>query len=107
MILDKEIYPKRRLYKTVANVSYDIRHPGTRDRELNGLVEALHYFGCNEGFLLTREHEETVTRDGKTVTILPLWKWLLTSRSSLVLFQSPFLQSEVPRLINLGQFPFP
>ncbi len=74
-----DLYCRTENAKTVANVSYDIGHPETRNRELNGLVEALHYFGCDEGFLLTREHEETVTHDGKTITILPLWKWLLTS----------------------------
>lgn len=65
--------------KIVANISYDIRHPGTRERELNGLVQALHYFGCEQGILLTGEHEETVTHNGKTINILPLWKWLLIS----------------------------
>jgi hypothetical protein len=29
--------------------------------------------------LNTRAVEETVREDGKTVTIMPLWKWLLTA----------------------------
>lgn len=62
----------------MANISYDLRQPETRQRELHGPVEALHYFECDQGFLLTGEHEETVTRNGKTINIMPLWKWLLT-----------------------------
>ncbi|MCF8108135.1 MAG: ATP-binding protein [Desulfohalobiaceae bacterium] len=78
---DREVdfYCRAENEKTVANISYDITHPETRKRELNGLVQALHYFGCEQGVLLTREQEETVTQDGKTINILPLWKWLLTS----------------------------
>lgn len=74
-----DFYCRQNNEKIVANVSYDIRHHETRERELNGLTEALHYFECDQGFLLTREHEETVTHNGKTINILPLWKWLLIS----------------------------
>jgi predicted AAA+ superfamily ATPase len=62
----------------IVNVSYDINRPGTRKRELNGLFEAMSYFDAKRAWLVTASHEETVDLDGKTVTILPLWKWLLT-----------------------------
>lgn len=77
---DQEVdfYCRTNNEKTVANISYDISKPETRKRELNGIVKALNYFGCGQGFLLTREHEETTTQEGKTINILPLWKWLLT-----------------------------
>lgn len=61
----------------IANISYDISRPETRKRELNGLVEALNFFGCDQGYLLTRDHEETITLKGKTILALPLWKWFL------------------------------
>jgi uncharacterized protein len=64
--------------KIVANISYDISRPETRKREINGLLEALNFFGCDQGYILTKEHEETVTLNGKTIIILPLWKWLIT-----------------------------
>ena len=35
------------------------------------------YFECDQGWLLTRSHEEAVTHDGRTISILPLWKWLV------------------------------
>lgn len=64
--------------RLIANVSFDIHDPKTRKRELGGLAEALTFFNCDQGYLLTRDHEETVNHDGKTILILPLWKWLLT-----------------------------
>ena len=63
----------------IANTSYDISSPKTRARELRGLVESLNFFNCTHGYLLTKDHEETLTIEGKKITILPLWKWLLTS----------------------------
>ncbi len=63
----------------VANVCYDINDPQTRRREINGLVKALNYFDCPQGYLLTGRHEETLRQDGKEIVILPLWKWMLAS----------------------------
>ena len=63
----------------IVNVSYTINDPKTRKRELNGLSEALTYFNCERGYILTKEHEETLSWNGKKIILLPLWKWLLTS----------------------------
>ena len=63
----------------IVNVCYDINDPKTRKRELEGLDEALSFFGCRQGYLLTRGHEETLIHGNKEIVILPLWKWLLTS----------------------------
>ncbi len=61
----------------IANISYDINDPHTRKRELDSLLAALTFFDCNLGYLLTKDHEETVVHAGKKIMILPLWKWLL------------------------------
>jgi hypothetical protein len=63
----------------IVNVCYDIHDPQTRHREISGLVEALNFFDTPQGYLVTREHEETVIQDDKKIRILPLWKWLLTN----------------------------
>ncbi len=63
----------------IANVCFDLHDSQTRKREINGLVEALTFFHWGQGYILTREHEETLVIDGKKIEILPLWKWLLTS----------------------------
>jgi uncharacterized protein len=63
--------------RIIVNVCLDLHAPDTRKRELNGLSEALAYFDCDQGWLLTRSHEETVIHNGRTITMLPLWKWLV------------------------------
>lgn len=63
---------------SVVNVCIDMALPETRKRELNGLAEALHYFDRKTGYIVTRNQEETLTHNGKTIVILPMWKWLLT-----------------------------
>lgn len=61
----------------VANISYDIRDPQTRKREINGIVAALRFFGCTRGYIVTKDQEETLTQDEKEIVVLPMWKWLL------------------------------
>ena len=63
----------------IANVCYNIDAPKTRKRELDGLEEALTFFNCPLGYILTRDHEETVSNGERRIIMLPLWKWLLTS----------------------------
>jgi len=72
-----DFYCQVRGRRIVANVCLDIHAPDKRKKELNGLAEALAYFNCDQGWLLTRSHEETVVHDGSTIYILPLWKWLV------------------------------
>lgn len=72
-----DFYCRTNNEEIIANVSYDISRPDTRKRELKGLIEALNFFGSDKGYLLTRDNEETVTIEGKTILILPLWKWFL------------------------------
>ena len=49
-----------------------------RDRELGGLLGALQAHGLEEGLILTYLQEETITQDGATVRLLPVWKWLIS-----------------------------
>jgi hypothetical protein len=63
--------------KVLVNVSYKIDSPKTRERELNGLLEAMEYFRMSEAYLITADEEETFQQDDRTIHILPLWKWLL------------------------------
>jgi len=52
----------------------------THKRELNGLLEAMDEYQLDSGPIIT-DHEETViVIPGKTVTILPAWKWLLENK---------------------------
>ena len=48
-----------------------------KDREINGLLEALHTYKLKEGLLLTSEQEGEITKNKKKIIIKPVWKWLL------------------------------
>ncbi len=51
-------------------------------RELAGLAEACRFFDLRSGVVLSYVQEQKRTVDGLEVIVLPVWKWLLTERSS-------------------------
>lgn len=59
------------------NVSYNISRPETKLREIKRLQEGMSYLNLKQATLITHDHEETIEAGGKTVSIKPLWKWLL------------------------------
>ncbi|MCL4546519.1 MAG: ATP-binding protein [Deltaproteobacteria bacterium] len=63
--------------KTLINVCYDITEPDTFLREKGGLLSAMNALSVNEGYIINSEEERNIGIDGKTIRIIPLWKWLL------------------------------
>ncbi len=57
-------------------VCLDISNPETKKREIEGLQNAMIKYKLREGIILTMEHEETIK--AKKITIVPVWKWLLS-----------------------------
>lgn len=62
--------------ENVFQVCYDL-NPENYDREVLGLVEALKFFKLNEGFLLTLSQTDELVVDGKSIHVIPAWKWIL------------------------------
>jgi predicted AAA+ superfamily ATPase len=56
-------------------VSYQIKE--NREREVNGLLEAMDAFKLKEGLIITEDKEEEERIDGRKIVYMPLWKWLL------------------------------
>ncbi len=50
---------------------------GTKEREYEGLLEALNTYNLDEGLILTEDEEFEDTYKGKKVVVMPVWKWLL------------------------------
>lgn len=50
--------------------------PHTRQREVEGLVEAMERYSLKDGTIITENEEEVITIMGLTIHIVPLWKWL-------------------------------
>ncbi len=51
-----------------------------RNREIDGLIAAMTAQTLAEGIILTYHQEETITRNGYSIDVLPVWKWLIESR---------------------------
>ena len=48
-----------------------------KNREINGLLEAMEKFKLKEGLILTYDNEDKIVIDKKQIIIKPVWKWLL------------------------------
>jgi len=57
-------------------VCYDL-NDSNLERETSGLIEALNYIGLDKGYILTLDKNEEISIAGKTINILPVWKWIL------------------------------
>ncbi len=56
-------------------VSYEIKE--NKEREVNGLLEAMDAFKLKEGLMITEDEEEEERIEGRKIVYMPLWKWLL------------------------------
>jgi len=59
-------------------VCYDLNEKN-RDREINGLIDALEKFELKSGIILTLDQQEKIKVKDKTINVLPVWKWLLAN----------------------------
>lgn len=48
-----------------------------REREIEGLLEALKKYKLREGVIITEDQEDTIIIDGKKLTVIPIWRWLI------------------------------
>lgn len=59
-------------------VTWDMSDDETRKREISGLIEASIATNCENLLIITADrHEEIVTDEGKTIQVIPAWRWLL------------------------------
>ena len=49
----------------------------TKERELQGILEAMKEYKLKTGLILTFDQEEELTIENKKITVKPVWKWLL------------------------------
>jgi hypothetical protein len=52
-------------------------NPANREREVNGLLEAMTLLGLKKGLILTYDQEEEINKEDKSISVMPVWKWLL------------------------------
>ncbi len=63
--------------KSLVQVSLNLNDPKTRQREIDALLAGSEALNCSQLQIVTLEEEGTEEVSGKTVRIIPIWKWLL------------------------------
>ena len=56
-------------------VSWEVGQQNEK-REVEGLFEAMLRLGLTEGTIITFDQEDKFVKDGKTVRLIPGWKWM-------------------------------
>ena len=64
--------------KMAIQVSYELNE-GNKQREFDGLLEAIKKFDLTEGLILTFDQEDKFEIEGKHIIAKPVWKWMLES----------------------------
>ncbi|MFA6700916.1 MAG: ATP-binding protein [Thiomicrospira sp.] len=59
-------------------VAYDLSHPDTLTRELNGLVKAAAFLNVQKGLIITFNETREFEHQNIEVKVLPAWEFLLT-----------------------------
>lgn len=62
----------------VIQVTYSL-NDGNRDREINGLLEAMKELKTDNGTIITAHQDETVSVNDFNITIISAWRWLVES----------------------------
>ncbi len=75
---------RNRKVEKLIQVSYDISSEKTQKREIKALLKASEETGCNNLMLLTLSDEDTIEVEGKTIEVMPVYRWLLTGDGDAV-----------------------
>jgi predicted AAA+ superfamily ATPase len=63
---------------TAIQVCYNLdNNDGTFDREVRALVKISDVLECRRLLVITRDTERMLDIEGKTIEVIPIWKWLL------------------------------
>ena len=58
-------------------VTTNLSEPEVRKREIEGLTEAMNTYHLREGIILTENEQQTIEMEGRLISVIPIWKWLL------------------------------
>lgn len=62
-------------------VTMGISEEKTKQREMKGLIEVAKAEHTSKNYILTMDEECTITEEGLTIEVKPIWKWLLDQPS--------------------------
>ena len=61
----------------IIQVCFDIGNEKTREREIKSLDQVMEELELNEGLIITYENEEIIKMNGKSIKVIPAYKWLI------------------------------
>ncbi len=65
--------------RQLIQVTQKMSNRSTYEREVRGLLDAMHSLNISQGLILSEENSETLKEDGMTITIRSIAQWLLES----------------------------
>ncbi len=63
--------------KKLLQTSYSLQDESTFQRETEALIKVSKRLEANDLMIITKDEETILEKDGKTIQVMPLWKWLL------------------------------
>lgn len=63
--------------KLAVQVSYSLKDETTRKREVNALLKMAAAMDVDKLLIITYDEEEMMMVEGKEITVVPIWRWLL------------------------------
>ncbi|OIO16500.1 hypothetical protein COV56_03400 [Candidatus Kuenenbacteria bacterium CG11_big_fil_rev_8_21_14_0_20_37_9] len=74
------IWQEGKKIKEMIQVANDLHNLKTEEREIKALEKAMGQFGLQRGLILTQDSEEEIKVGQKTITVKPVYHWLLEDR---------------------------
>lgn len=59
-------------------VTTNLSDKEVKEREIQGLIEAMTAYNLQEGLILTENDQDIIKIDGLHIAVVPIWKWLLS-----------------------------
>ena len=63
--------------KALYQVCWEMQETTTWQREMDGIIEESTMTKCDNLFIITHHDEEVIQQNGKTIKVIPAWKWML------------------------------
>ena len=70
---------KDRAVERAVQVCFDLNE-GNKEREIEGLREAMEKFNVKNGLILTNNQEDEIKLNKNIIKVMPVWKWLLMDK---------------------------
>jgi len=63
--------------KHLVQVCFSLKDPATKKREISALLQAMQELRLEKATMITMDEEESIKVEGKTIEVIPAWKYLL------------------------------